>query len=230
MLRLAPVLLLLLGATAVFAVRHRDAMLPVPNASGERDEPIDVAAQLRKLTGSTAPDKPWAQHFGQFANAHPGRQWIVGRCDRPLLSEEEAARSARSDAAEQLYPIALRLTGAGRMDRRWVRDRLRQDVLEGRLDSDRCAEQFTRPYGRVWAESVLLDVSPDRLDPLVARYSVELRDRHARELQRVALAGGLVIATLLGYVLLNHLTRGYFATRLRIAATVVAAAGIIILV
>jgi hypothetical protein len=231
MLKLVPIFLLLFVAMAVWTVRHRDAVIPWHDRTALRDEPTDVAAQLRKLAGTSEPhDKQWAQRFDEFVNAHPGRQWVVGRCDRPGLSEQEAAESAYSDAAEQLYPIVLRQTNATRVDRGWLRTRLGHDITDGRLDADRCAEQFTRPYGKVWAESVLLDVSPDRLDPMVASYSSELRHRHAGQTRNAILASGLVISTLLGYVLLNHLTRGYFATRLRIAATVIAAAGILLLV
>src|SRR5690349_3190555 len=121
MCRLIPIFILLTGATAIFVARHRDAMLPAPGIRTGREEPTDVAAQLRKLTGSAAPqDKLWVAQFGEFVNLNPGRQWIVGRCDRPGLTEEEAARSARMDAADQLYPLVLRHTPAGRMDRRWI--------------------------------------------------------------------------------------------------------------
>lgn len=230
MWRLFPIFLLLVVATAIFVARHREAVLPVPEPRAGSDEPTDVAAQLRKLTGATVPqDKLWAQQFGQFVNAHPGRQWIVGRCDRPGLSELEAAQSARTDAADQLYPLVLRRMPAGRLDRQWIRDRVRQEVIDGRLDADRCAEQFNRPYGTVWAESVLLDVSPDRIDPLAQRYSHELHTRRAQIGRHAFFAAVLVLITGLGYVLLNHITRGYFSTRLRIAATAIAAVCVLIL-
>jgi len=230
MIRFAPIFLLLVAATAVFAVRHREAMLPLPQDRADRDEPTDVAAQLRKLTGSAAPqDKQWAQQFGDFVNTHPGRQWIVGRCDRPGLTEEEAARSARLDAADQLYPLVLRRVSAGRLDRQWIRNRLRHDVIDGRLDADRCAEQFSRPYGTVWAESVLLDVSPGRIDPLGEHYSQELHTHRAQIGRHAFFAGALVLVTGFGYLLLNHITRGYFSTRLRIAATVIAATCVLVL-
>jgi hypothetical protein len=230
MIRLVPIFLLLVAATAVFAVRHREAMLPLPDARTDRDEPTDVAVQLRKLTGSAAPqDKVWAQQFGEFVNTHPGRQWIVGRCDRPGLTEAEAARSARLDAVDQLYPLVFRQLPAGRLDRQWIRNRLRQDVLDGRLDADRCAEQFKRPYGTVWAESVLLDVSPDRIDPLTEQYAHQLHTHRAQMGRHAFFAGALVVVTALGYLLLNHLTRGYFSTRLRIAATAIAATCVLVL-
>ena len=231
---------LALAAAAVsMAVRHRTlarTFEPASAASGAdaaADSP-DVATALRSLSNTggragVADQKPWAVRFAQYVNDHPGRQWVVGRAPRPCLSEQEAAEAAHADAAEKVYPVLLRQLDGRRRDAQWLRDAMQRDVAEGRLDADRFAEQFDRPYGKVWAESVLLDVSPERLDPLLAQYRIRLRAHHLQVRRHVTIAAALTTVTLLAYLLINSLTKGYFTTRLRVATTAIIAVAAVIL-
>jgi len=214
---------------AFLAVRHREVLRAAEAASSTaltQDDSPDVAAALRTLSDpsgdpSHPSSKTWAIQFAQFVNSHPGGQWVIGRCERPSLSEAEAAESAHADAGRKILPIILRRLNVSHVDAGWIRDRVYGDVRDGRLDADRFAEQFNRPYGQVWAESVLADVSPSRVDPLLAEYHVALGARHLQLRRHLAIAAVLSILTILAYLLLNSLTRGYFTTRLRIAATAI---------
>jgi hypothetical protein len=207
------------------AVHRSDAPPPVPFVSSSPD----VAAQLRTLTGAGEPNKLWAHDFAAFVTAHSG-QWVVGRCQEPCLSEAEAARDAHSDAARFVWPIVLSRFSAIPADSEWLRARIAADVAAGRLDADTLAEKFERPYGAVWTESVLLDVSPARIDSLLNSYKSDRRmsQRHlAKDHEMLLIA---VVGSWLAYLFLNAVTKGYFTMRLRLAAAMVTALGVALLV
>lgn len=219
------------------AARHRARLLGagsiVESAHQPDDADRDVAAVLRGMSPSGQPapeDKLWVTRFAAFVNEHSGRQWVVGRSQAPCLSEAEAAEQARANAAAKVLPIVTERLDARRIDAAWLRDRIAHDIRDGRLDADRCAEQFSRPYGQVWTESVLLDVSPDRLDPLVRRYAAELHARHSRQVGHTFAAVVLTGILWTGYLLINTITRGYFTTRLCLTAAVVTVAVVALLV
>jgi hypothetical protein len=190
----------------------------------------DAAAEMRKLDQTTTRPitalNPWADDLTAYANAHPGN-WIVGRCHEPCASEAEAAKAAHLDAARQVYPLVLQSTAVARGEAPWLSHRLMPDIESGELQTDQLVEHFTRPYGTVWTESVLLDASPPRIATLSNRYSAELRPRQAR-LRIVRAAGAVSIFAAWGmYLLLNMFTRGYFTTRLRLGAALITAMAIV---
>ena len=82
----------------------------------------------------------------------------------------------------------------------------------------------------MWTESVLLDVSPARLDSLVGHYRGELNMRHIQLRKHLAAVGVIAVFTALAYLLINSLTRGYFTLRLRLAAMAILAATIVLLI
>ena len=229
MVRVGVILLLLAGCAAVALVRHRDVL--IRDRSPQESDSPDVAAAMRELSGSHSSDsRPWDTQFQSFINAHPDRQLLVGRCGKPCLSEAEARQSAHRSAAEQIEPLVASRLRASRLDRGWLDQQVARDVSDGRFDADRLAEQFDRPYGKVWTESVLLDVSPDRLDPVVAQYQHELNARHAHGVRNLVAASVLIGIASAAYLLLNALTQGYFTGRLRLAAAMVALAAVALLV
>ena len=196
------------------------------------DSPMDVAGTLRMLSDSQVDDesKGWATRFVDFVNEHPGRQWVVGTCDRPCLSEAEAASSAREDAARKVYSVVARRVNARGSDAGVLRGLVWNDVQNSRLEADRFAEQFSRPYGKVWTESVLLDVSSDRIQRLVNEYRQQIDVRHLQERRRAGVGGFVIAATALLYLVLNSLTRGYFTFRLRLVAMIIVGAVLIFIV
>jgi hypothetical protein len=180
----------------------------------------DVAKELREISGTPQPDKLWALDFAAFANSHSG-EWIVARCKDPCLSESEAATQAHSDAARLVWPIVLARFSAVPSDAQWVRSRVEADVTGGRLDADKLVEKFDRPYGAVWTEAVLVDVSPSRIDSLLDSYKSQRvkTQHHQTQLHEVLLIG--IAGAWLAYLLLNTITKGYFTLRLRFAAALV---------
>ena len=233
MCRITTIFLIVVAVVLVVGIRHRRMMIRQPHVSVTRHEDSsDVASTLRELSGSADsadPDKGWATRFAQFVNDHPGRQWVVGRCMTPCLSESEAAQQARDDAAAKLYPIIERHVHSSQLDAQWLADRVTRDVREGRFEADRFTEQFKRPYGKVWTESVLLDVTPDNLDSVVSHYRDGLSQQHMQTRRHVATAAIVILLSLLLYILLNIATKGYFTMRLRVATIAIVTATIILL-
>jgi hypothetical protein len=227
-------LVLLAVGIVVVAIHHRRQRV-VHNGqlvSAVDDNPTDVAGTLRMLSESQVDDesKGWATRFVDFVNEHPGRQWVVGTCDRPCLSEAEAASSARDDAARKVYSVVARRVNARGSDAAVLRGLVWNDVQNNRLEADRFAEQFSRPYGKVWTESVLLDVSGERIQPLVDQYRQQLNVHHIQERRRAGVGGFVIAATALLYLVLNSLTRGYFTFRLRLVAMIIVGAVLILIV
>jgi hypothetical protein len=189
----------------------------------------DVGAAMRQITGTDAAGvKPWVIDDVAFRNAHPDRQWIVGRSERPATSESDAMASARADAARRLAAVVRSRVHGWIGDPRWLQSRVGADVDSGRLDADTFVERFDRPYGTVYSGAVLLDASADRIEPVTQSARRELAARHRRAGMHAAIAGALLIFTWIGYALLNSVTRGYLTTRLRAIAAAVTI-GILIL-
>jgi hypothetical protein len=217
----------LLGVAIVAALHHRfadgDAMfastaVPIP----------DAAAALRSISGASHPIKPWIEDLAGFTTAHPG-QWIVGRCAKPCLSQAEARQSARSDAALSVYALALERLGPPHGDELWLAQRVLANVRAGELASDDLAERFDRPYGTIWTDTVLLEASPEKLNPLVDRYRSELRARSAQMKAVQFGAAVLALSAWLVYFLINMITRGYFTLRLQLIAGTITALALLVL-
>jgi hypothetical protein len=195
------------------------------------DKP-DAASVFRSLeegnSGAARPGKPWLDNFAGFVADHPG-SWVVGRSHDPCLSEAEAAQAARADATAEFFSlISSRLHNS--LNENALRRRLEADIAAGKLQADQLVERFDRPYGAVWAESVLLDASPKRLEPLIAGYERTFRDQQRRlHIWRAAAVGSAAVAWVL-YLFLNSATRGYFTIRLRIAAALVTVAAIVLFI
>lgn len=180
-------------------------------------------------------DKPWAEDFGAFLSAGPARPWVRGEAPRPGVSEADALRLARADAAGELVP---RVVHEGRLDlsagagseadlAKFIADSLAREPWL----ADQFVRRLSRPYGDVYHASVLVDASPSAMQSLAREWQ---SSRSAVVLARVertvttwgavaALAGVLFVL----YLLVNAFTRGYFAGRLRAVAVVAAGVGLV---
>lgn len=192
----------------------------------------DVASVFRSLEVNKSTiknsSKQWIDDFDRFCIDHPGR-WIVGRCPGPCLSQQEAEQAARTNAAQTVWALVpARLRNAE--DAGALKRFLTAAIATGGLQADCLAEEFDRPYGTVWTESVLLDASPQKLNSFLAGYERAWRNRqHLLAAVRVA-ALALVAAAWLMYIFLNAVTKGYFTTRLRLGAAAVTAAALVLFI
>jgi hypothetical protein len=217
------VLILVIAGAAHHRFAGGSANLPTPSSATP-----DAAAAMRSITGTTRPSKPWVVDFASYTAEHPG-QWIVGRCAGPCLSQAEAQLLARTDAARSICNLALIRRGFTRDDQHWIVQRLDEDLQAGEFVSDDLPEHFTRPYGTIWTDSVLLNVSPEKLDRVLNQYRGELQARSIRSKRIEVIAGGVAVTTWLAYLLCNAITRGYFSLRLQMIAGTITAIALLVL-
>ncbi|MEZ6129268.1 MAG: hypothetical protein R3C59_11340 [Planctomycetaceae bacterium] len=156
--------------------------------------------------------KPWVESFDAFVSSRPSQRFVVGYSGELASSADEARRRAMEDAESR---SRIFVDGATIV------------MADESHVVDRFAQKLSRPYGDVWREAVLLDVSPERMQPLIAaaRNTVVV----VRQ-QRRSLAAALVILFGLTVVLclaLNFLTQGYYRNRLWISAAIVVGLGLL---
>ena len=167
-----------------------------------------------------APTKPWVEDFAGFANSTRDKTWIVAHSTTPCLSETEAFEAACRDGSAQLLsrirPRMARPYGAG--SDAWLMGRLNQEIASGSLVADRFVSRVHRPYGDIWSEAILVDVSSARLGSIAREHAIWLSGRqHARRGAAASIVG-MSVAILLIYAVVNAVTKGYFRGYLRTGA------------
>jgi hypothetical protein len=187
--------------------------------------PTFLCLLLAIASTARAESKPWGDDFPTFARTRDGARWIVGRSAFPCPSEAEAHDVAERDAIDQAAVRVRPLVGRS-LDLQsevWLRRRLGLELVI----ADRAVSRVHRPYGDVWSESLLVDAPHDRLVRVAKDYSDWRNKRHRTAGAAVASVFGLSIAILLIYTALNAATRGYFRGRLRAAAALTLALGLL---
>lgn len=148
-------------------------------------------------------DKPWVFHYDEVISQAPGRKLIVGYSD-PLSGSESSARASAFRSAQDQVRIS---TNSGvRLE------------LDERQIVDRFAQKLTRPYGDVWREAVLVDLTSPSLQEVAGRriaVAVNSNDQRQSLLVSIGLLVGVVILFCLAA---NGLTQGYYRRRLGIGA------------
>lgn len=156
-------------------------------------------------------DKPWVEDFDMYVSSRPQKHFVVGYSDELASSAQEARRRAMQDA---------------KVKSRIAVDGVIVEVNES-LVVDRFAQKLSRPYGDVWREAVLLDVSPERMQPLIAAARntvVVVQQQRRTTAAALAILFGLTVILCLA---LNFLTQGYYRNRLWISAAIVVGLGLL---
>jgi len=151
-------------------------------------------------------EKPWVETFDLFISAHPNQRYVVGYSPTLVSSEEEARQMARQDAIGKLQAD---------IQRGLIVEPNESHVV------DRFAQKLSRPYGDVWREAILFNVSESRMAPAVAaahRQTVQVRTQQRSLVFSLAILFGVAMVIC---VILNLLTQGYYRNRLWIAAGVI---------
>jgi len=187
--------------------------------------------------------KPWAADFAGFVGeSAPGRHWILSQSDMSCISPQEAERAALRDAAERLldpvYQSVRRQMASGRLPPHamprsdvWL-PTIEAELRHEGLISDRFVQRFSRPYANLWRESLLIDASPPAVERLAHQVAVQAAAwRMMRVEHEVTIAlsiAGVVLLVILGYLLSNSATKGYYAWPLRLSAGGLMAAGTVV--
>ena len=149
-------------------------------------------------------EKPWVDAFDRFVSTYPRRRFVVGYSSSVQSSETEARKSAMSD-----------LRRKAEIDY----GNLSYNLAREPYVVDRFAQKLERPYGAVWREAVLLEVTHRALqDARDARPSLMVRRESGPRgmwlVVSLALIASLAVTLC---VLLNWITEGYYQGRLVMA-------------
>jgi hypothetical protein len=175
----------------------------------------------RELTVSFV-DKPWAADWTAFRN-RTSENLVRAQSTSPSTSEGEADSAARNAAIAALMPVVRERMTTGMGAAPTISDKSIRGVIEANLQQrqmirDRFVQRYSRSYGDVWHEVLLLDTSPSHIDSMV--WQVNSLEHHAVQRQIGLIMAFLLLLFLIsvGYALINWLTKGYFVWRLRFAA------------
>lgn len=151
-------------------------------------------------------DKPWVENLGAFVSSRPQKEFVAGYSLQFVSSQAEASRLAMANA---------------QMKSRFFEEGISVTPDESFV-VDRFAQKLSRPYSDVWREAVLLDVSPDRMEPAIAAATTRLSGHRQQQFRMMGGLAGLLVLTIALCVTLNLLTHGYYRRRLGLGWAVVA--------
>ncbi|MEZ6060336.1 MAG: hypothetical protein R3C19_08250 [Planctomycetaceae bacterium] len=154
--------------------------------------------------------KPWVEEFDAFVSARPQQRFVVGYSGQLVSSEEDARRLAMLDAQ---HKCRLAVPGGDSI------------TVDESLVVDRFAQKLSRPYGDVWREAVLLDVSASRIAPALAQARHVASVSEQRRFSVGVSLAVLFAVTVLLCISLNLLTQGYYRRRLLICGAAVLGVG-----
>lgn len=205
--------------------------------AGNDFRPLRGKVTIEVVPGAHAPlstrfiYRPWAADPAGYFNDNPNGDSIIGRCGKPMLSEPAARQAAEADAMRQAVTLIQRHAlnrGANFTGRQEDTAYLMDDLRQNLPVKDRFVQQFHRPYGNTWTESVLVDASPGWLESMSQRHAVAMYQHETRVKTTFASTLIVLITIVIAYLFLNAVTKSYFTWRLRTAAIVCAAAAIVI--
>ena len=213
----------------------------VPGLPGQ-EETGDVTFRLRTPGGTetfttTYVSKAWMDNFARFASRDK-RIWIVGRCDRPCATAEEAQQQAMAHVGEAVLEFVRKSQGTvgGEVEANgaeWMRDQAGEVAQRRGMVRDQFVQSFRRPYGgTLWQHAVL--VNPQGGDLPMVSHEIQMAAGARRAtwawvgLSRVLSVGVVLLAILLAYAFINAATKGYYVWALRIAAGVLVAGGVLL--
>lgn len=197
---------------------------PWGNSSRERAGTIQATVMGQRNSVSVATqfvDKPWVSQFDEFISRRPNSTFLLARTAKLCGTEQAAHLEANDRAAESvskmITPLVLSAAGPGEI-RSDIQAQLRSTsrwlISSGHLVKDRFAQKLTRPYGEVWREAVLVELTPTQINGLRS-YAIEISQNRHR--QSVTFHGGLLALFALViclYVFLNQATKGYYRAKL----------------
>lgn len=140
-------------------------------------------------------EKTWLENFDAFVSQNPSKRYVIGYSTAFVSSESEARYLAMQNA------IAKSRIAIGPRPYVMISD---DHVV------DRFAQKLSRPYGEVWREAVLVDVSPHRVAPVISAARVSLAQRQNQRRSELKTVAILLAFTALLCVALNAISQGYF--------------------
>ncbi|SMP72560.1 hypothetical protein SAMN06265222_115102 [Neorhodopirellula lusitana] len=140
-------------------------------------------------------DKPWVEHLDQLVSQFPNRRYLVGYSEEFASSEAVARQSAIDNARAQVRVYANNGYAVEIQDRHVI---------------DRFAQKLTRPYGDVWREAVLVDVTSASMQRAAVAKAALGKHAWTFHLGLITTSVLLIILTVVICFAINALTQGYY--------------------
>jgi hypothetical protein len=219
------------------------------SASPLRDEPGSLETIVRgtlagnrgRITQQTrASDKLWVEDLAAWKSTLRLSQEESRR--QPYIVIISSLAAGRQEVRNEAIRRAAQHVAAFLNSRMAVRgpaataipETVEAELRRGTLIRDEFLQRFERPYGTVYRQALLVDVSDDQLNMLTSR-AISGASRRAQQMAQdqmhvrrsIASAVGLALLILVVYLFLNAATKGYYLWSLRIAGSVLLVAGVL---
>ncbi len=174
-------------------------------------------------------EKPWLVDFASFQSKHRDRSYIIARSTTSATSKAQAEGEALDQAARRAAEIIDRMRA--RTPDRLLGPSFKIDAIslqQRGLVLDRFNQRFYGAAGPIWRSAVLVDISPDKFQPLVDDEVSVMRVERLTWARMLLTLLGLGVLITVVYVFLDVATRGYYTWSLRVAAILLAAAGVVL--
>ena len=155
-------------------------------------------------------EKSWVNQFDSLVSELPKKQFVVGYSQELSSSEPLARQSAMENAQSQIRVHADTHGGIN-------------TLIDESHVADRFAQKLTRPYGDVWREAVLIDVTGEAM-----RGTIDIAQARAARVSSIKKGGALLAVLLLLAIIAvcfigNAVTQGYYRRPLSWGASTVGA-------
>lgn len=194
--------------------------IPAPWSNHDTEKHGTVKCRIQN-SGSSAEtqmnfiSKPWVMGFDQLVSEQPDRQFLVGYSDKLASSEPEARQLAMKNAQAQ-----VRIAAGNGVN----------TLIDESSVVDRFAQKLSRPYGDVWREAILVDITGDAIRGNAA-IAVARANRSSTRGKATAMTTVLLLLTTVAICFIaNLLTQGYYRRSIKISGVGVTVAVIIFIV
>ena len=192
-------------------------------------------------------NEPWFEDFEKtedvqnWIQQNPGYEWVLGWSEQLASDKETALDQARRMVAEKierrLHEYMARQGVAYQpvvewVEPEWLQKQILSELRQGRLftQTRSFGQSFTRPYGTVYRQAILVAATPGELGVLITRYFKYAGGVRESWVRILLSSAGLVVLITVVYLFLNAATRGYYVWSIRAAATFVVIAGVVFVI
>jgi hypothetical protein len=184
--------------------------------------------------GVTMVDKPWVNQFDVFLASNRGDDLLIdARSGRLETSQLAARNSAIEVAVNTLAPVAMEVLNAQRQrilrtpDVTEVADRLKTELVGGRLIVDSFSQQLVHPMGNLWREAILVRADYESMQRVISDFVQQQRATERGQLSFAAALVLLVVGIIVLHMILNWITKGYHRKNIGLLSGLLAITGVL---
>lgn len=181
---------------------------------------VKASIHLKDQSVSVSPSfvtKPWLENFSAFQSSTPQRQFAIAYSQTSCNSSEWAGKQAISQAQQTVHKMIGNIYRSMPQSQRGRGgfSITNADLYNHGIIVDNFSQMFSgsRPIHR---HALLLDVSPDRIQPLAQKKIRGYNQARQTWAYHIFSAIGIALAICVIYLILNAATKGYYSAVLRI--------------